>query len=410
MAWLARISLTLRIRLITERYLKNLPRVGVLCALILITLLSYGGEEQANSQTPQSDQRIYLPIILVKSLSPSLVISAKVETDPVTHSHDAADDPAIWIHPTDPALSLIIGTDKQTGLEVYNLSGHRLQSIPIRTGNVDVRYNFPIGGQKVALVITYDRTNKHLGAFKVDEQQRRLVDVHDPSRANVSGGGIAMYHSPVTGKFYYLCSGGGVLSQYELSANASGKVGATLVRTVNFGTRGLTEGVVADDILKAIYVSEETVAIWKLGAEPGDSATKTMVDKPVSQGGHFTPDAEGLAIYYRTDGTGYLLLSNQGTDSYNVYRREGNNDYIGAFTVTDSPNGIDGTSNTDGIDVTNFPLGPTFPYGLFAVQDGINFDGGVKENQNFKLVPFELIASTFGLSLDTSWDPRSVGR
>ena len=28
---------------------------------------------------------------------------AIVETDPVLHTGDAADDPAIWVHPTDPS-------------------------------------------------------------------------------------------------------------------------------------------------------------------------------------------------------------------------------------------------------------------------------------------------------------------
>jgi phytase-like protein/calcineurin-like phosphoesterase family protein len=41
------------------------------------------------------------------------VVGATVETDPVPHRGDAADDPAIWVHPADPSLSTIIGTDKQ---------------------------------------------------------------------------------------------------------------------------------------------------------------------------------------------------------------------------------------------------------------------------------------------------------
>src|SRR5690606_28550506 len=34
---------------------------------------------------------------------PALVPSASVETTPVPHGGGAADDPAIWVHPTDPA-------------------------------------------------------------------------------------------------------------------------------------------------------------------------------------------------------------------------------------------------------------------------------------------------------------------
>jgi myo-inositol-hexaphosphate 3-phosphohydrolase len=50
-------------------------------------------------------------------------VAATVETEPVPHSADAADDAAIWIHPTDPSLSTVLGTDKVEGggLGVYDL-------------------------------------------------------------------------------------------------------------------------------------------------------------------------------------------------------------------------------------------------------------------------------------------------
>ncbi|MGH1559343.1 phytase [Caulobacter segnis] len=45
---------------------------------------------------------------------------------------DAADDPAIWAHPTHPHLSAIIGADKKlAGWRLHDLSGHdacRLQA------------------------------------------------------------------------------------------------------------------------------------------------------------------------------------------------------------------------------------------------------------------------------------------
>ncbi|HEV2950851.1 MAG TPA: phytase, partial [Actinomycetota bacterium] len=68
------------------------------------------------------------------------VVGATVETDPVAHGGDAADDAAIWVHPTDPALSTIIGTDKLGGLAVYDLSGAQLQLLDParRMNNVDL--------------------------------------------------------------------------------------------------------------------------------------------------------------------------------------------------------------------------------------------------------------------------------
>jgi myo-inositol-hexaphosphate 3-phosphohydrolase len=56
------------------------------------------------------------------------VVRPVVETTPVPHTGDAADDVAIWVHPTDPVLSTIIGTDKQGGLErVMDLGENRIE-------------------------------------------------------------------------------------------------------------------------------------------------------------------------------------------------------------------------------------------------------------------------------------------
>ena len=51
------------------------------------------------------------------------------------------------------------------------------------------------------------------------------------------------------------------------------------------------------------------------------------------------------------------------------------------------------TSGTDGIDVTNISLGSAFPQGVFVAQDDVNDSG----NQNFKLVPWHVIATGVGL-------------
>src|SRR5262245_39005333 len=60
-------------------------------------------------------------------------VEALLETPPLFDDDEGgeadADDPAIWVHPVDSAASLIIGTKKNAGLSVYNLSGQELQSI-----------------------------------------------------------------------------------------------------------------------------------------------------------------------------------------------------------------------------------------------------------------------------------------
>lgn len=336
---------------------------------------------------------------------PPVPVTASVETAPVPHGRDAADDPVIFIHPVDPALSTVMGNDKHGAYEVYDLTGKRLQSLPIDAANTDLRYNFPLGGTNVTLVAGYSSTKGGLIAWRVNPDTRMLEDITAPG-AKVPSGGGCLYHSARTGRFYWFTNNKGTLYQNELYDD-NGRVSARPVRTIKYGS-GESEAAVADDELGVVYVSAETTGVGQFQAEPDAGDRMVMVDRPVAAGGHLVPDIEGLAIYHQPNGTGYLLVSSQGSNSYVVYTREGDHRFLGAFAIVDGA--VDGTSSTDGIEVTNVPLGPAFPHGLFVAQDGYNVENGVRVNQNFKYVPFERIATALQLKMDPSWDPRKPVR
>lgn len=330
------------------------------------------------------------------------LVTATVETAPVPNSGDAADDVAVWMHPTDPSLSTVIGTNKLGGLAVYDLSGQQLAYYPdSKPNNVDIRYNFPLGGQLVTLVVTSDRTTNALRAYTVDSRTRGLEHV---SARTLSVGiglyGMCMYRSPSSGKYYAFDSdSSGTLQQWELFDNA-GKVDARKVRQISIGST--TEGCVADDETGAFYLAEEDVAIWRYDAEPTGGTTRTKVDGVGD--GRLIADVEGLSIYYGTGGTGYLIASSQGNDTFVVYDRQAPNAPVKTFAVEAGT--IDAVSYADGLDVISAPLGVQFPEGAFISQDDRN-DGG---NQNYKLVPWGAIArSGTPLVVDTGWDPRQVG-
>ena len=130
--------------------------------------------------------------------------------------------------------------------------------------------------------------------------------------------------------------------------DGSGKVDAKLVRTLKLP--GQLEGCVADDILGHLYLGEEENGIWKYNANPNSSEEGVLID---SIGPNLAADVEGLTIYYSSKTKGYLIASSQGDNTYAIYTREGDNKFIGRFAIVDSEN-IDGTSSTDGIDVTKF--------------------------------------------------------
>jgi 3-phytase len=329
-----------------------------------------------------------------KENSGVVTVSPLVETQP----HEGnADDPAIWIHPTDPAKSLIIGTYKRAGLGVYDLAGNELQFLDQDGGmnNVDLHYEFLLGGEPVDLVVATNWSSDRLknrdpivAIYKVNPSTRRLENVMgDPIPASMGEIGICTYRSRATGKYYvFMSGGGGPVEQWELFDNGRGQVNGKLVRSFDIGLR--TESCVADDEFAYLYVSKEDEGIWKYGAEPDDGTSHVQVDT-TGTGGHLTADVEGLTLYYGSNGTGYLIASCQGSSEYVVYERQGNNDYLTTFRIL-AGSGIDEVFETDGIDVTSSPLGPTFPQGAFIVHDDINDMG----QNNYKLVPWHEIAST----------------
>lgn len=332
-------------------------------------------------------------------------VEANAQTVDVDSAGDAADDPAIWVHPTDSSKSLIIGTDKRAGLGVYDLTGGRIQFLPVgKINNVDIRYDFKLGNEHVALVTASNRTDQSISVFKVNSDTRELTDVADGQLATgfADPYGQCMYQSAKSKKTYvFVNDSEGAVRQWELLDAGNGKVTTALVR--EFSLKTVSEGCVADDETGNFFIAEEDLGIWKFGAEPQDGASGQLIAS-VQTHPELAADVEGLSIYYGIDGAGYLIASSQGNDSYAVFERGGEHKYTGSFRViSNDALGIDGASETDGLDVISTPLGDQFPYGVFVAQDGRR--PGSDAKQNFKLVAWENIADKLGLIKEKNWKP-----
>ena len=90
------------------------------------------------------------------------------------------------------------------------------------------------------------------------------------------------------------------------------------------------------------------------------------------------------------------MVSSQGNDSYVVLDAAAPHRVRGAFRIgINVDKGIDGASETDGLEVTSMPLGPDFPRGMLVVQDGRK---RLPEGpQNYKYVSWEDIARALAL-------------
>lgn len=324
---------------------------------------------------------------LARRLIPGAVVPV-AETEPVPSFGDAADDPAIWVDRQDASRSVVIATDKKLGLNVYDLDGKLIHSVADgRVNNVDVRDGFVFGGRAITLVAATNRTRKSISLYRYDAQARQLQALPGGDLATGFDDpyGLCMYRSAKSKAYYVFAneSADGRIRQWKITAQG-GKVAGELVREITVGSQA--EGCAADDELGHLYVAEEDVALWRYSAEPRDGSRRTSID--TVENGHLKDDIEGVSIYYGASGTGYVIASNQGEDNYAVYRREGNNEYLGKVAVVaNSEAGIDGASETDGLDIVSAPLGERFPEGMLVVQDGRNLMPAAR--QNFKYVSWK---------------------
>ncbi len=331
--------------------------------------------------------------------STTKTVTALIETVPVGSFGDAADDPVIWANPDHPADSLVIATDKKAGMYVYDMQGKVLQFRPDgKMNNTDLRENFELAGKKIILVTASDRTHKAVAIYRLDPHTRRLIDVADGLQATglKDPYGLCMYQSAKTGNtFVFINSPEGLMRQWQLLGAGNGRVRIKQVR--EFKMQSQAEGCVANDASGTLYVGEEDVALWRLNAEPDGGDSMTAVDR-VADNPAVKDDLEGSGFYDLGDGRGYIVVSSQGNDSYAVYRSWGDHAYLGSFAViADAESGIDGISETDGLDISSHNLGPGFEHGAMVAQDGRNVMPA--ENQNYKYVPWESIARALNLEM-----------
>ncbi|WP_321396489.1 phytase [Emcibacter sp.] len=323
-------------------------------------------------------------------------VTADMETPAVETEGDAADDMAIWVNPADPEKSRIIGTQKKSGLYVYDLKGEIVQFLPDgRMNNVDLRDGFDLAGKQVTIVASTNRTDLSISLYAIDPETMELYDVANGVQATgfEDPYGLCMYHSAVDGSFYIFANDKdfGDYKQWRLVATPEGKIQLEVAREFTVGDQ--TEGCVADDTTGELYIGEENTGIWKYVAEPTSDEHRQLIR--LIDNNSLTADVEGLALYHTKGGKGYLVASSQGSNSYALFDRDNNYDYVGSFKVVDDPEkGIDGAQETDGLEALSTPL-PGYPQGVFMAQDG--FNTLPKENQNFKLVDWRKISDALKL-------------
>lgn len=319
------------------------------------------------SQTTQTESRIQ-PVIITEATQ-----------------HDT-DDPAIWVNPDDAAQSMIIGTDKDVdgALYAYDLEGKIIAERTVkglkRPNNVDIAYGFITGGDTVDIAVTGERFTHNMRVFSLPEM-KAIDNGGIPVFEGEEGlehrdlMGVALFKRPSDGAIFAIMgrkngpTDGTYLWQYLLEGTNDGGVSATLVRKfgVFSGTKEI-EAIAVDDELGYVYYSDENVGVRKYHADPEMGNEELALFATTG----FADDHEGISVFDSGNGKGFILVSDQQANQFQIFPREGsdndphNHPVLKVVKVS--------TNESDGSEISNMYFNETFKRGLFvAMSDNRTF-------------------------------------
>jgi 3-phytase len=333
----------------------------------------------------------------------------------------------------------VIGTAKNGGLRVYDLSGREVQAIAPpadgRFNNVDLVTGFRFGNRSADLAIDTDRGRDQLRIYRI-EPTGRLTDVtaadapllfsrdQDEVATQATGYGLATFgryavvsrrHSTRLGIFRLEERGGRITYRntdlLDLPRQFRLPNGETWSPCSEPGEDPQVEGMVVDAAAGVLYAAQEDVALWRIRLEGDHFAGVPRVVEHVAEfgvpatydpateecvagddpgfGGRIRADVEGATIYPTGGTDGYLIVSSQGDSRFYVYDRRSNHP-LSSFRVVDGEN-TDGVQHSDGAAATSVPL-PGYPQGLLVLHDGENTPDGGRVSTDFKYVDWRALS------------------
>jgi 3-phytase len=262
-----------------------------------------------------------------------------------------------------------------------------------RVNNIDIAYGLSTSKGKIDIAVATERgknTIRVVSLPTIDFIDNGGIPVFEGEKER-SPMGIALYKNPNTQLIYAIVGrksgpSEGYLYQYLLKENNGVIIGELVRKFGKYSGKKEIESIAVDDELGYIYYSDEQVGIRKYYADP----SKGNEELALFGQNEFKEDNEGISIYKFNDGTGYILVSDQSANKFNIYPREG---------LKDNPNthpritSIDvSTDQSDGSDVTSTSL-PGFKGGIFVA---------MSTNKTFQYYRWSDIAKKAGLKVKSN--------
>jgi 3-phytase len=301
---------------------------------------------------------LFLLFLALAFLAPVREIRPVQETEPLS---DDVDDPALWIHPRNPELSLIVSTVKRPApegaLAVFTLDGKLVEL----TNGIDRPNNVDIQGD---ICVVTERLKRQLRVYRVTENKPHLqligaVPVFEGEVGERAAPmGIGLYERPRDKTLFAIVSRKegplqNYLWQYELNIAGDRVTGRKSRSFGAFSGVGEIEAVAVDDASGLVYYADEECCVRVYRADPAAAGAAREIRRLAESG--FRGNREGIAVT-----GGYVVVTDQLPEAseYHVFHN-GREVWIWRGSA----------SSTDGIEALARPLGSRFPRGLLVVMN-----------------------------------------
>ena len=288
------------------------------------------------------------------------------------------DDPAIYYNKKRPNKSFVIGTDKggktgNGGIFVFDLKGKNIKEKKIlginRPNNIYIAYGIGFKkNRKIDIAVCTERNTNKIRIIQLPEMvliDNGGIEVFE-GETDRSPMGISLYTNPLTHEISAIVGrksgpSANYLFQYALQSDKDGIISGKLLRKFGqYSGKKEIESIAVDNELGYVYYSDETFGIRKYYANPDSSGLELALFGKEG----FTDDHEGISIYKTSNQTGFILVSDQQANQFQVFKREGDQS---------NPNKHDllkliktQTGESDGSEITQHKLNKNFKNGLFV--------------------------------------------
>lgn len=359
-------------------------------AIFVVMLLFSSCATYQKNKEARKDKQAYEKAVKLKDKMPHS-LQADMETTPVSNAQntdDAADDPAIWYNEKQPEKSIIFGSNKKAGIHAYNLKGEELQFVPCgKINNIDLRKKVQFGSKNVDILAGSNRSDHSIVIFIIDEKGHIAVKPdYVINLGKFKPYGFCMSKAPNGKARVFVNNKKGAVHQISIDLNPQNEFVANVEKVYQLSSQ--VEGMVVYDATQKLYVGQEDKGVFVFDTDQDAGNKGMLLNGTSSDNPMITYDLEGLALI----GDDYLLVSIQGNSSYALFDLK-NDKYLTSFSILNGL--VDGTEDTDGIEVSILNFGKKYPKGILVVQDGFNYDKTILKNQNFKLVDLRKVLKLY---------------